>query len=101
MTNKSDTSDKEKLFKLVQSRNFVVKVKLETGGRKGKSVTVLDGLPKSELFLKELLRMLKHSLGAGGTMILTGRDGVLEVQGDHRARIQKFLDKLGIQSKVF
>ncbi len=89
----------DQLFKLVQSRNFIVKVTLDTGGRKGKSVTVLDGLPKSELFLKELLKILKQSLGAGGTYIMTGRDGVLEIQGDHRKRVREFLAKLEIKTK--
>lgn len=89
----------EDLFKLVQSRNFTVTIKVETGGRKGKTVTVLDGLPKSELFLKELLKNLKSSLGAGGTYIMDKRDGILELQGDHRTRVGVFLDKLQIKHR--
>ncbi len=89
----------EDLFKLVQSRNFVVRIRVETGGRKGKTVTILDGLPKSELFLKELLKNLKTSLGAGGTYTMDKRDGMLELQGDHRTRVSLFLDKLEIKHK--
>jgi translation initiation factor 1 len=89
----------EDLFKLVQSRNFVVRVRVETGGRKGKTVTILDGLPKTELFLKELLKHLKTSLGAGGTYIMDKRDGMLELQGDHRTRVCVFLDKLQIKHR--
>lgn len=78
---------------LVKSRNFTVKVKLDTAGRKGKAVTVLDGLPKQELFLKELLKSLKQTCGAGGTYLMDKKDGVLELQGDHRDRVCAFLTK--------
>ena len=78
---------------LVQSRNFTVKVRLETAGRKGKSVTVLDGLPKSEIFLKELLKTLKQTCGAGGTYSTEKKDGIVEIQGDHRDRVCALLEK--------
>jgi translation initiation factor 1 len=77
----------------IKSRNFTVKVKLDTAGRKGKSVTVLDGLPKQELFLKDLVSTLKKSCGAGGTYLMDKKDGVVEIQGDHRDRICAFLEK--------
>ena len=89
----------ENLSKLVQSRNFVVTVKSESHRRKGKVVTILDGFPKNEVFLKELLKELKQTLGAGGTYSMAKRDGVLEIQGDHRARVGAFLDKLLIKHK--
>ncbi len=83
----------EPLFlKLVQSRNFIVKIRLETGGRKGKTVTVLDGLPKQELFLKDMLSTLKKACGAGGTFLMDKADGIIEIQGDHRERVAKLLD---------
>jgi translation initiation factor 1 len=85
-------SDNE-FSKYIQSRNFTVKVKLDTAGRKGKSVTVLDGLPKQELFLKDLVSTLKKSCGAGGTYLMDKKDGVIEIQGDHRDRVCAFLEK--------
>jgi translation initiation factor 1 len=77
----------------IQSRNFIVKVKLDTAGRKGKQVTVLDGLPKQELFLSELVKSLKKHCGAGGTYVMEKKDGVVELQGDHRDRVCVFLEK--------
>ncbi len=83
--------------KLIKSRNFVVKIKLDTNGRKGKAVTVLDGLPKQELFLKELLKALKQACGAGGTYLMDKKDGVVELQGDHQDRVAEILSKAEFQ----
>jgi translation initiation factor 1 len=49
----------------------------------GKKVTVIDGLPKNDEFLRGLARELKKSCGAGGR---TG-DGFVELQGDQRERL--------------
>jgi translation initiation factor 1 len=89
----------DELSRYVKSRNFIVKVKLDTGGRKGKTVTLLDGLPKHELFLKELVKILKKTCGAGGTYLTDGKDGVIELQGDHRDRVTQILQKYRIQFK--
>jgi translation initiation factor 1 len=62
-------------------------------------VTVIDGLPKSELFLKELTTQLKKKCGSGGTYLMDGRDGVIEIQGDKRELIRAALEKQGIKSK--
>ncbi len=83
-----------------KSRNFTVKLSLDTAGRKGKSVTVLDGLPKEVVLLKALLKTLKQSCGAGGTVLTDRRDGVIEIQGDHRERISQYLEKQGVKVNV-
>ncbi len=86
------------LSTLVKSRNFVVTIRLDTAGRKGKTVTLLDGLPKQEPFLKELLKILKASCGAGGSLLMDKKEGALEIQGDHRDRVVKILDEAEIKS---
>jgi translation initiation factor 1 len=86
-------STESPIDKYFKSRNFTVKIKLDTAGRKGKSVTVLDGLPKLEPFLKDLLSLLKKACGAGGTYLMDKKDGVIELQGDHRDRVAAFLEK--------
>ena len=83
---------------LVKSRNFVVTIRLDTAGRKGKTVTLLDGLPKQEPFLKELLKILKASCGAGGSLLMDKKEGALELQGDQRDRVVKILDEAEIKS---
>ena len=58
----------------------VVRVQRETKGRKGKGVTVITGIPLGPSELAELAAQLKRKCGSGGTV----KDGVIEIQGDHR-----------------
>ncbi len=73
----------------------VVRVGRETKGRKGKGVTVLTGLPVGGRDLEALARELKALCGAGGTV----RDGVIEIQGDHRDRLVRALEERGWRVK--
>ena len=57
-------------------------VRRETGGRGGKTVTTVRGLPLVEVELQQFGKQLKAACGSGGTV----KDGVLEVQGDHVER---------------
>jgi translation initiation factor 1 len=78
---------------------FVAILRIEKAHRGGKTVTVIDGLPKSELFLKDLTTQLKKKCGSGGTYSMSGRDGVIEIQGDKRELIRAALGKQGISCK--
>ena len=79
------------LAKFVEARNFKATLKVDSAGRKGKTVTVIGGLPKNEPFLKEMTKVLKARCGAGGTYSLAGRDGEVEIQGDQRDRVKIYL----------
>jgi translation initiation factor 1 len=57
-----------------------VKVRRETSGRRGKAVTTVAGVPLDDAGLKELAGRLKKRCGVGGAV----KDGVIELQGDHR-----------------
>jgi translation initiation factor 1 len=87
------------LSRFVESRGFTAKIKVDSAGRKGKIVTVIDGLPKNKLFLEAMTKDLKSSCGAGGSFNMDGRDGVVEIQGDQRARIEAYLTKENIKFK--
>jgi translation initiation factor 1 len=78
---------------------FVAVLRIEKGGRGGKTVTVIDQLPKQELFLRELTSELKKKCGVGGTYITDRKEGVIEIQGDKREMIKALLEKKGIKSK--
>ena len=82
-----------------KSYKFVAVMRIEKQGRGGKTVTVIDRLPKNELFLKNLTTTLKKKCGSGGTYLMGGRDGVIEIQGDKREVIRAVLLKEGITSK--
>ncbi len=58
----------------------VVRVGRETKGRKGKGMTLISGVPLPRDELKKLAQELKKKCGTGGTL----KDGVIEIQGDHR-----------------
>jgi translation initiation factor 1 len=58
----------------------IVRVSRQVQGRKGKGVTVITGVPLAGDALQVLATQLKQRCGSGGTV----RDGVIEVQGDHR-----------------
>lgn len=68
---------------------------MEKKGRGGKMVTVVDGLPRNEAFLKDLCQELKRACGTGGAV----RDGAVELQGDLRDKIRDVLVKKGLSVK--
>jgi translation initiation factor 1 len=57
-----------------------VKVRREVAGRRGKAVTTISGVPLDDAGLRELAGRLKKRCGVGGS----AKDGVIELQGDHR-----------------
>jgi translation initiation factor 1 len=67
------------------------RVALENKGRGGKSVTVVRGLALAPDALLVLARELRTACGCGGTV----KDGVVELQGDQRARALAFLAERG------
>ncbi|HBL26401.1 MAG TPA: hypothetical protein DD490_06155 [Acidobacteria bacterium] len=70
---------------------IVAKLRIEKSGRGGKTVTVVDGLPKNREWLKQVARELKQACGTGGTAVETG----VEIQGDQRDAIRTLLTGKG------
>jgi translation initiation factor 1 len=83
----------------IKSRNWVAVFRLEKNGRGGKTVTVIDQLPKHEAFLEELCKELKSRCGTGGTYSMTGKEGLIEIQGDKRVAVKAIFDKKGYKYK--
>jgi len=69
----------------------IVRVGRETKGRKGAGVTVITGLPLDADGLRKLAGDLKRACGSGGTL----KDGVIEIQGEHRDRVVALLQARG------
>lgn len=67
----------------------IVRISIENKGRRGKSVTVISGIPLEAAELKKLARQLKNTCGAGGAL----KGGVIEIQGDHRQKVFEHLKK--------
>jgi len=73
---------------LVPEGDGVARVRRESKGRGGKTVTTISGVPLPESELKELASALKRRCGTGGAR----KNGAIEIQGDH---VQLLLDELG------
>jgi len=83
----------------VHLSQVVANIRIEKGGRGGKTVTVLADLPKNEEFLKNLAKELKVKCGVGGTYVLTKEASRVEIQGDQREAIKKILTSKSIKFK--
>jgi translation initiation factor 1 len=68
-----------------------VRVRREVAGRRGKAVTAVSGVPIDDAALKELAGKLKKRCGVGGSV----KDGVIEIQGDHREVVVEILKAEG------
>ncbi len=68
----------------------------ESCGRGGKVVSVVKNIVLTEEDLKSLARKLKQECGSGGTV----KDGMIEIQGEHRQRMAEVLQKLGYKVKI-
>ncbi len=73
----------------------IVRVSRESKGRKGKGVSLITGSPLSGNELKNLAKNLKQLCGTGGTV----KNGIIEIQGDHRDTLVTELHKLAYQVK--
>jgi translation initiation factor 1 len=72
----------------------VVRVSRETSGRRGKTVTVVRGIPPRDL--AAVASDLKRQCGSGGS----AKDGVVEIQGDHRPKVVARLESQGYRVKL-
>lgn len=74
----------------------IVRVSRTSKGRAGKTVTLVTGMLLKEDELRLVLGDLKRQCGAGGAL----KDGVIEIQGDHRDTIVQALKKRGFIVKL-
>jgi translation initiation factor 1 len=68
-----------------------VKVRRETSGRRGKAVTTVSNVPLDDDALRDLGGRLKKRCGVGGSV----KDGIIELQGDHRDVVVRELRDAG------
>lgn len=73
----------------------ITRVRRETKGRGGKTVTTVTGVPLEDDELKDLASALKRRCGTGGAL----KDGIIEIQGDHVELLVGELEKRGFKTK--
>jgi len=57
----------------------------------GKKYTSVNGVDKKEIDLKDLTKQLKNKFACGGSC----KEGIIELQGDHKQKVKEFLVQLG------
>ncbi len=75
-------------------RNGAVRIRLDRLAS-DRLMTVVSGLPGRPAEIAALAKSLKAACGAGGTV----KDGSLELQGDHREKVEAALLALGVKSR--
>ncbi len=73
----------------------IVRVRRETKGRNGKTVTTISGVGLADDALRDLGSELKRRCGTGGSV----KDGVIEIQGEHVDKVIAALRERGFQAK--
>jgi translation initiation factor 1 len=86
-----DCRRKKPAAKEATPKDGIVRVSRETKGRKGKGVTLITGVPLPADELKAFCKLLKKKCGTGGTV----KNGVIEIQGDHRDILMILLQERG------
>ena len=79
-----------------QPSDGTVRLRREVKGRGGGTVIVITGVPLTGDSLKELAGALKKRCGCGGTI----KDGIIEIQGDHRDTLLGELQARGYRVKL-
>lgn len=77
-------------------RDGIVRLARDKSGRKGKVVTVITGLPGDADTLAKTAQELRRLCGAGGAV----KGSTIELQGEHRVRLEKYLSDKGYKVKI-
>jgi translation initiation factor 1 len=64
--------------------------------RYGKVVTIVEGVNENDINIEELARTLKTKCASGGTV----KEGRIELQGEHRKKVQQVMKDIGFQVEV-
>lgn len=73
------------------------RIRVYTVKRKfGKIYTIVDGIDEKEIDIKDLTKRLKSKFACGGTT----KKGKVELQGNHKNNIKKFLVQMGFPQET-
>ena len=80
---------------LAAPRDGYIRIARDRKSRGGKTVTILAGIPGDAAEVSQLAQSLKKLCGSGGTV----KGDSIEIQGDHRDRLEARLKELGYKIK--
>ena len=78
------------------SGDGIIRIRRETKGRKGKGMSVIDGINPQEHDIAALCKLLKKQCGCGGSV----KGNNIEIQGDVREKLQTLLTAKGFTVKL-
>lgn len=93
---RKETKKPVKITKSLPPQQQTAYLHRDSKGRGGKTVTLIKNLTLTEDDLKTLTKALKQACGAGGAI----KDGIIEIQGEHREKIAETLRSLGYKVKI-
>ena len=68
------------------------RIVISTEKRKfGKLETTIEGIDSKEIDIKDLGKKLKNKFACGGTV----KNGIIELQGDHKKKVKQYLIEMG------
>ncbi len=74
----------------------IIRIRRESKGRKGKTVTIISGFREKDNVIKAIVSDLKNRCGTGGSF----KDGIIIIQGDHRETVKIELIRQGFAVKM-
>lgn len=74
----------------------ILRIRRETKGRGGKTVTTISGFDDRDEEIKQLAARLKNLCSTGGS----SNNGVIMIQGDHREAVRAELERWGFRAKI-
>lgn len=77
------------------SQKTALTIVTDKKGRNGKIATIIEGFTIPQSKVEEIARKLKQQLGVGGSV----REGEILIQGDHKAKVVKFLQNLEFKTR--
>ncbi|MBN1502023.1 stress response translation initiation inhibitor YciH [Candidatus Woesearchaeota archaeon] len=71
-----------------ETQNIEIKIVKKKFGKKN---TLIEGIDQKQIDIKELTKKLKNQLACGGTT----KEGIIELQGDHKHKVKDLLVEKG------
>jgi len=93
---KKKKAAKNRLHRTRHPKDGSIRIQREVKGRKGKTVTIIYGVPLENEKLQQFAKILKRRCGAGGTV----KEGVVIIQGDHRQTLLDEIKQQGYTAKL-
>ncbi len=78
------TKEGQKIIIKIEKRKF------------GKQYTVIKGIDTKDINIKDIAKKLKSKFACGGT----SKEGIIELQGNHKQNVKAFLVELGFSPEM-